>query len=138
MISADLATGSSIGCVMELNSRRLRQKSLDRLFADFLNELTNFDGMHSATLALAAARNEVAELSAAAKRVSHLNKEIADLREAHSSAEAYAFHLEREVASLHEAHGTAEACAPHRQKKGAGLASPSRLIRLLARLASLR
>jgi len=84
-------------------------ESLDSLFAKFLNELTNFDGMHSATLALADARNEVARLSAAANTVPHLNKEIADLREAHGSAEAYAFHLERVVASLREAHGTAEA-----------------------------
>jgi hypothetical protein len=117
---------------------QIKAESLDSLFAEFLNELTNFDGMHFATLALADARHEVAKLSAAANTVSHLEKEIADLREAHGSAEAYAFHLEKELASLHEAHGTVEDCAPHLQKKGSGLASPFRWIRLFARLSRLR
>jgi FkbM family methyltransferase len=107
--------------------------SLDSLFAEFLNEVTNFDGMHFATHALADARNEVARLAATVKSVCHLNKEIADLREAHRSAEAYAFHLEREVASLHEAHGE---CAPHLKKRGLALRHPSGGSRLLARLAN--
>jgi len=130
-------------------------ESLDGLFAEFLNELTNFDGMHSATLALADARNKVARLSAAANNVPHLNKEIADLREAHGSAEAYAFHLEREVAKfsaaantvshlekeiadLREAHRSAEAYALHLEKQrssGAFLLAAFRPIRWLARLA---
>ncbi len=99
------------------------------LQTEFLKMLSNFDGMHCATRALAEARNEVSRLSALAS--ANLVEELSNLRQAHASAEIYAHHLEEKLAqaaglseeiyALRQAHASAETYAHHLEEKLAHL-----------------
>lgn len=97
--------------------------SFSYLFSRFLNSIANFDGMHAATLSLADARrrlDEYTDYPDLRKQLPDLHNQLEDLREAHKSAERYAFHLldrltaaEKELEDLREAHKSAERHALH-------------------------